>query len=414
MLYDNAQLVSLYLDAHLVSQPQTPDAQSQTLFSDTVRSTIGYVLRDMTHADGGFYSAEDADSEGHEGKFYCWTRQELAELLSPEEFNVVVAHFGITADGNFVDHSHPSPLPGQNVLSVVNPVPAADAPLLAAARTKMITARTLRVRPHLDDKVLASWNGLMLGAMARAYAVLGDAAYGEAAERNLCFLQQHLWEAETKTLYHRWREGERDSVQLLDAYAFLLWGVVELYQATLKSAHLTDAVELAEALLARFHDAEGGGFWQSPAGSNDLILRVKDDVDGAEPAGNSVATLALLRLAAITGRTDFRQAAEGALRAGQGKFKRAPHAVPCLLQALDLSLAAGERLVITGDPDSPAVRSLIQAAHSVYRPNLVLAGAAGPVDHASASEGAAAFLCAGQTCRAPVRTAAELVALLAT
>ena len=406
MLYDNAQLVALYLDAFVVSGDER--------HADVVRATLEYLRRDLTHPDGGFYSAEDADSEGHEGKFYCWTRQELAELLSPEEFNVVVAHFGITADGNFVDHSHPSPLSGQNVLSVVDPVPAADAVVFASARDKMIAVRTRRVRPHLDDKVLASWNGLMLAALARAAAVLGDAAYREAAERNLNFLKSNLWDATTKTLHHRWRAGERDAVQLLDAYAFLLSGVVELYQATLKPAHLTFAVELAEALLVRFHDAEGGGFWQSPAGSGDLILRVKDDVDGAEPAGNSVATLALLKLAVITGRADFRDAAEGALRAGQGKFGRAPHAVPCLLQALDLSLAAGERLVITGDPEAPEVRSLIQAAHSVYRPNLVLAGAAGPVDHAPVSEGPAAFLCAGQTCRAPVRNAAELVALLAT
>jgi uncharacterized protein YyaL (SSP411 family) len=175
MLYDNAQLAQLYLDAWLVS--------GEERHAGVVRDILGYVLRDMTHPEGGFYSAEDADSEGHEGKFYCWTRAELSRLLTVEEFNVAVRHFGVTEAGNFVDHSHPRPLPGQNVLSVADPdVPAADAPLLAAARAKMIAARAQRVRPLRDDKVLASWNGLMLGASARAYAVLGT-NYGMTPRR---------------------------------------------------------------------------------------------------------------------------------------------------------------------------------------------------------------------------------------
>src|SRR5581483_2853637 len=206
MLYDNAQLLNLYLDAWLVSG----DARH----ADTARDIITYVLRDMTHPEGGFYSAEDADSEGKEGKFYCWTRAELAKLLTPEEFNVAVRYFGVTEQGNFVDHSDPDPLPNQNVLSIADPdLPADDKPLLASAKAKMFAARAKRVRPHLDDKVLASWNGLMLGALARAFAILGDEAYRAAAEKNLAFLQDKLWDASTKTLYHRWRDGHRDSVQ---------------------------------------------------------------------------------------------------------------------------------------------------------------------------------------------------------
>ena len=221
----------------------------------------------MTHPEGGFYSAEDADSEGHEGKFYCWTHDELSKLLTPEEFNVTVRYFGITKAGNFVDHSHPTPLPGQNVLSIVDPkVRAEDQPLLAVARQKMFDARSQRIRPHLDDKILASWNGLMLGAMARAYAVLGDETYLTAAEKNLAFIQARLWDAESKTLYHRWRDGERDNVQLLEAYAFQLEGVICLYEATLDPKHLDFAIALAETMIAKFYDAENGGFWQSAAG----------------------------------------------------------------------------------------------------------------------------------------------------
>src|SRR5487761_2048627 len=209
MLYDNAQLAQLYLDAHLVSQSEIRNPKSE-IYADAVRAILDYVLRDMTHPDGGFYSAEDADSEGQEGKFYCWTQDELSKLLTVDEFNVAVKYFGVTAAGNFVDHSHPQPLAGLNVLSIVTPIgtPASDparsedinepgrrpalhlfddVELLVSAKKKMLTIRAKRIRPHLDDKVLASWNGLMLGAFARASAVLGEAKYRAAAEKNLAF-----------------------------------------------------------------------------------------------------------------------------------------------------------------------------------------------------------------------------------
>jgi len=416
MLYDNAQLVQLYLDAHLIAQAESQSSKPETRFAPVARATLDYILRDMTHPAGGFYSAEDADSEGHEGKFYCWTRAELSRLLTVEEFNVAVRHFGITEAGNFTDHSHPAPLAGQNVLSLVAPVESADAPALASAKAKMFAARVQRIRPHCDDKILASWNGLMLGAFARASAVLGDERYRTAAERNLRFLREKLWDEATQTLFHRWRDGERDTVQLLDAYAFLLGGVLELYEATLEPAQLTFAVQLAETMVARFHDPVGGGFWQSGPDAPDLILRVKDDTDGAEPAGNSVATLALLKLAALTGRDDFRQVAETALAAAADRFERLPHAVPVLLQALDFWLADPARVVLTGDPADSATRALLQAAHARYLPNKLVLGTAGPVEPLArglAGREPAAHVCVGRACRAPVRTAAELAALLA-
>ncbi|MGH7991326.1 MAG: thioredoxin domain-containing protein, partial [Limisphaerales bacterium] len=298
MLYDNAQLAQLYLDAFLVSG----DARH----AEVVRDILGYVLRDMTHPGGGFFSAEDADSEGHEGKFYCWTKDELSKMLSPEEFNVAAKYFGITAEGNFIDHSHPQPLSGQNVLSVANPIGKDDVSpsqiskenvrdagtaslpndfeLLESAKQKMLAARAKKIRPHLDDKILASWNGLMLGAFARASIVLGEEKYGSAAEKNLRFIQEKLWDEKSQTLFHRWRDGERDNVQLLEGYAFYLSGVIEFYETTLEPTHLDFAIELADAMLAKFYDSENGGFWQSAADSKDLILRVKDDYDGAEPS----------------------------------------------------------------------------------------------------------------------------------
>jgi uncharacterized protein YyaL (SSP411 family) len=408
MLYDNAQLVQLYLDAYLVSKTETHAA--------VARDVLEYVLRDMTHPEGGFYSAEDADSEGQEGKFYCWTREELSKLLSPEEFNVAAKYFGITADGNFIDHSHPRPLQGLNVLSIVNPVAPADEKLLAAARKKMLVARAKRVRPHLDDKILASWNGLMLGAFARAAAVLDEPKYQAAAEKNLQFIREKLWKAgKAPSLFHRWRDGESDEAQLLEDYAFLLSGVIELYEATLEPGHLDFAIELANAMLKKFFDAENGGFWQS-GGSKDLILRLKDDYDGAEPSGNSVAVLSLLKLAAITGEKKFAEAAEKTLRLFADRMQNAPQAVPFMLQALDFSLQEPARAVIAGKQDSAKLHELLRAAHSVYQPNKIILGNTGAVEEFSktlpAKDEATVYVCFGNECKPPTDNPNELKKLL--
>ncbi|HVV71639.1 MAG TPA: thioredoxin domain-containing protein [Verrucomicrobiae bacterium] len=409
MLYDNAQLAQLYLDAYLVS--------GQQRYADVARDIIDYVLRDLTNPAGGFYSAEDADSEGHEGKFYCWTYAELSRLLSPEEFNVAVRYYGVTERGNFIDHSNPHPLPDQNVLSVAHSaLPPADRGLLASARRKMLEARAKRVRPHLDDKVLASWNGLMLGAIARAAAVLNDHRYREAAERNLAFLKAKLWDPNSNTLYHRWRDGEHDQVQLLDAYSFLLEGVLDLYEATVEPQHLEFAVALAQAMLTRFYDSENGGFWQSAPGSSDLILRVKEEYDGAEPSGNSVALLALLRLGKITENNAFAQAADKSLRALGNRLNQLPRAVPYLLQAADFFLEEPRRAVLVGEPSSPETLALLHAVHSVYQPNKIVLGNRGPVDAFSKSlrgEGAAVgYVCTGTACQAPTSDPAKLRELL--
>jgi uncharacterized protein YyaL (SSP411 family) len=435
MLYDNAQLIHLYLDVFLVS--------GERKFAEVARDIIRYVLRDMTNPEGGFHSAEDADSEGHEGKFYCWTKDELSKLLKPEEFDVAVRCFGITDKGNFVDHSHPSPLPHQNVLSLVDPMLAEDEkPLLESAKKKMFDVRAKRVRPHLDDKVLSSWNGLMLGAIARAYSILGDETYRVAAERNLSFIQAKLWvpshhaagvlpreeiagrsqnlrqddDNAPGTLYHRWRDGERDSVQLLDAYAFLLSGVIDLYEATLEPNHLVFALALGESMLARFYDQENGGFWQSASGATDLILRVKEDYDGAEPSGNSVGILALLRLAAITDRRNFKHAAEKSLRLFASRLHRLPQAVPYLLSALDYWLEEPRRVVIAGDTQADETRRLIHVVHSVYQPNKAVLSNSGPVEPFAKTlpvqDAPVVYLCTGTACQPPTRDMEKLKAIL--
>lgn len=401
MLYDNAQLVQLYLDAYLVSGDER--------HANIARDIIRYVQRDMTHPGGGFYSAEDADSEGKEGKFYAWTKSEVEHLLAPEEAKIAIHYFGITSKGNFVDHSDPNPLPQQNVLSVVEPKPSeSDRKLLESAKRKMFEARAKRIRPHLDDKILASWNGMMLGAIARASAVLKDESYRVAAEKNLGFLKEKLWDPKTKTLYNRWRDGQRDDVQLLDAYANLLSGVLELYQATLEPAHLEFAIQLADSMIERFYDREHGGFWQSASGAKDLILRIKDDYDGAEPSGNSVATLDLLKLGAITENGSYRGAAEKTLKLFAERMQQLPQGVPLMLHALDFYLNEPRRVVIVGEPK----QELLAAAHSVYQPNKVILGNSGPVEEFARTlpntEKATAYVCTGTACKPPA-TAPEAV-----
>jgi uncharacterized protein YyaL (SSP411 family) len=221
-----------------------------------------------------------------------------------------------------------------------------------------------------------------------------------------------LWDEKSKALYHRWREGGRDEVELLEGYAFQLAGTIELYEATLDPKHLQFAIALAEVMIAKFYDPENGGFWQAAAAANDLILRVKDDYDGAEPSGNSVATLALLKLAAITDRDEFRKPAEATLRWGSAKLDRVPQAVPFLLQALDFSLQEPRRVVIAGDPTAAKARELMRAAHSVYVPNKVVLGNIGPVEPFAktlpAKEGVMAYVCTGSACQPPTRETAEL------
>ncbi len=406
MLYDNAQMAQLYLDAFVHT--------GEVRHRNVVRDIMEYVLRDMTHPQGGFYSAEDADSEGREGKFYCWTGRELRELLSPDEFLAVEKHYGITEGGNFIDHSDPDPLTGLNVLHIASTaLSAQEQASLASGRARMLQARSHRIRPQCDDKILASWNGLMLGAMARAGILLRESRYLESARKTAAFIKEHLWDSEKKCLYHRWREGEHDSAQILNAYAFLMSGMLDLYECTLEPEWLRFSKELACSMTERFYDAEQGGFWQSLPNDKRLILRLKEDYDGAEPAGNSVAIHSLLRLSAMTGETSFQTIGEKSLKYFTLRLHKLPQAVPYLLLTLDFHLAKPERLVLTGDHNSPAFSDLLRTAHSVWNPYRVIVGNHEPADAfaqtlAPRNNQPTAYYCSGHSCQEPATTPAQL------
>lgn len=400
MLYDNAQLVDLYLDAYLVSGDEQ--------YANVVRDVLRYVGREMTHPDGGFYSAEDADSEGKEGKYYCWTKKELEGLLSAEEFALVASYYGVTDKGNFLDHSDPEPLLNQNVLSVIDierKLSEAEAKLLSSARAKMFATQTKRVHPHLDDKILAAWNGMMLGAVARAAIVLDEPKYLAVARKNYAFIKDKLWDEKSKTLFHRWRDGERDSTQILASYANFLAGVIDLYEATLEPEYLEFALELNKQMIARFFDSEDGGFYQS-AGTDDLLFRVKNDYDGAEPSGNSVAVGALLKLAAITDDAELKAKALKTVNLFAERINQTGQALPMMLQTLPMLFGEPMRVVVTGDPASPEAHALVKAAHGTYRPDKVILGNAGPVEDfaktlKSMDDKPTAYVCSGTACKPP-------------
>ena len=218
------------------------------------------------------------------------------------------------------------------------------------------------------------------------------------------------------TLFHRWRDGERDDVELLEGYAFMLDGVLQLYEATLEPKHLDFAIDLARGMITKFFDETNGGFWQSASGTKDLILRAKDDYDGAEPSGNSVATLALLKLAAITNREDFRKPAEATLRLFSPRLEKIPQAVPYMLHALDFWIDEPRRVVIAGNPAESKALQMIYAVHSVYQPNKVVLGNSGSVESFSrtlpAREGPLAYLCTGKACQPPTNDSAMVREML--
>lgn len=396
MLYDNAQLARLYLEAS--------QASGEPACFDVARETIEYVLRDLAHPEGGFYSAEDADSEGREGAFYTWTRREIQALLPSEEFRVAERYWGLTPAGNFSDPHVARPGDGLHVLHEADPVLSpGERTRLDSARRRLFEARARRPRPALDDKILASWNGLMLGALARAAAVLDEPRYRAAAERNLAFLQAHFWDASARALHHRWRNGARDAVQLLADYAFLLDGALDVHQATLDERPLRFATDLAGAMLDRFYDPDRASFRPSQDEGGELIVQLPDDHDGVEPAGGSVAILALFKLAEIAGRDDWRAIAHKSLAAQAGSLRRQPLRWADLWLAVEWALEPPWKLVFSGDPESEAVRALRRVAHRVFQPRLVLARVDGP---------AGAQLCRGTVCLPPVTTPEELQALL--
>jgi uncharacterized protein YyaL (SSP411 family) len=408
MLYDQAQLVELYLDAWQL----TGDEE----FRKVVEGIAGYVLGNLTHPDGGFYCAQDAQSEGKEGKFFCWTLPELEKILTKAEVEAAKKILGVTANGNFLDHSDPEPLPDQNVLHFQKPrneLNDDEKEVIAGVLAKLAKVRSKRVPPATDDKILASWNGLMIGAMARAGIVLNKPEYLAAARKAHTFIKDKLWDSSTMRLAHRWREGDRDDTAQAKSYLLMLRGTRQLYEAQLNPQDLEFALALADRAMELFYDKETGGFFEGEK-REDLVLRLKGRFDEALPTGSAVAARELAILAEITGKPGYRQASELTLKSYLPLIKESPSGMGQMLQALRLSLKKPARLVLAGEQGRA---EMIVAASATFDPDRIVLGNEGKVTKFSAGleaiDGkATAYYCVGQTCQLPVNTSKELKALL--
>jgi uncharacterized protein YyaL (SSP411 family) len=432
MLYDQAQLVCAYLEAHQL----TGDA----LCAEAARSTLDYVAREMTDPTGGFHSAEDADSlfahgkpEHGEGAYYVWTSGEIDSLLGPHStfFKQVYA---IEPEGNSPAGSDPhGELKGKNTL-VRRRSPAeaaalsslgetASEALLFNCREKLLAARAQRPRPHRDDKILTAWNGLMISAFARGYTVLGKEPYLTAARNAALFVKSTLWKDET--LRRSYRKGPGEVPGFSEDYAFLIQGLLDLFEADFQPQWLAWALELQRVQDRLFWDASGGGYFSSASGDAAVLIRMKEDHDGAEPAASSVAARNLQRLAEFTGRADLRERASKTVQAFGAVLERAPAALPQMLQSLGGLQTPWRQIVIAGDLSAPDTRALLAVVRRAHLPNTILlhAGSASGTKQLgerleAASQmpplggRATAYVCKDFTCQAPVCEPEALEALL--
>ena len=433
MLYDQAQLAGSYLDAfQLTREPG---------FERTARGILDYVRRDLSDKAGGFHSAEDADStiehgkpEHAEGAFYVWTKAELVALLGEDAAAIFNRFYGVEDDGNSPAGSDPhGELKGKNTL--IRRMSTAEAALafkkteaeieasLADSRSKLFAVRAKRPRPHLDDKVITAWNGMMIGAFARAAQVLDDPQYLAAAQGSARFIRTHLWK--DGALLRSYREGAGKVAGFADDYAALIAGLLDLYEADFDVAWLAWALELQKKQEALFGDPVNGGYFSVADGDPSILLRMKEDYDGAEPSPNSVSALNLLKLAQITDDKALHERAVKTIGAFADQLAKVPTALPQMVCALDASLAKPRQIVIAGGRDAADTRALLREVRTKYMPNklvLLADAAAGQkwlgerlefLRTVAPVEGkAAAYVCENFVCQLPVNDPAKLRELL--
>ncbi len=415
MLYDNALLAVAYLEAFL--------ATGREEFAAVVRATLDYLLRDMTDPTGGIWAAEDADSEGEEGKFYVWSPEEIAAVLGAKEAAVFCEAYDVTPAGNFEGHSILNlPRPLADVARKHGRDPAALAEQMQSARAKLLAARGKRVRPGTDDKVLVAWNGLAIDALARAGAALGEPRYTQAATRAAGFLLADCRDPQGR-LAHQWRKGKASGLAFAEDLACLAEGLVSLYEATFDERWIDEACALADLLLGTdesgplaaggFVDPDTGALFRTSPAHEQLLIRQHDMLDNATPSATGMAATVLVRLAVLTGRDRYRQAAERAIAAVAPLAKRSATAASQTLLALDLLLGPIKELVVVADGDDAAMNVAVRPLRSQFRPRGVLAvrlraEAAGPrpLDHLFADrpgEAGAVVLyeCVDGACAAP-------------
>jgi uncharacterized protein len=438
MLYDQAQLAVAYLDAFQI----TRDPE----FEAVARDILDYVARDMTSKEGGFFSAEDADSPvagtgdpGHtktaEGAFYIWTKKEIDDALG-DAAEIFDFHYGVQPHGNAPEGSDPhDEFRGKNILierrtiaDTAQQFKKSEQEIrdsLAKSREKLFGIRAKRPRPHLDDKIIAAWNGLMISAYARAAQVLDDPHYLEIATRAAKFLGANLYDKKSKLLYRNYRDGRSDIEGFADDYAFVIQGLLDLYEASFDIELLKLATELQETQARIFFDEKNGGYFSTSGKDQSVFLRMKDDNDGAEPAASSVAALNLLRLSQICDEPKLAEHARKTTDAFAMTLANFASAMPQILVALDYSLSKPRQIVIAGKKDAPETKALLKEVRRHFLPKTILLladGAGGQKYLGEKNEAiramtpidgkAAAYVCENFTCKAPVTDAKALSNLL--
>ncbi|MEO8477676.1 MAG: thioredoxin domain-containing protein [Actinomycetota bacterium] len=361
MLYDNAQLLQLYTRAWQVTRNDD--------FRRVATETAEYLLRELQHPEGGFWSSQDADSEGVEGRFFAWSWDELVGLVGEP----VAACFGATPEGNWEGANVLwRPVSVASVASDFGIDPAELAAEVDDARLVLFEVREGRVKPATDDKILAAWNGMAIRALAEAGRALGEPAYVEAAVRCATFVLAHLRDDRGRLL-RSWRGGVAGAPGFADDYALMAAGCLTLYETTWDVRWFVEARALADELIRLFFDEERGGFFQTGSDAESLVVRPKELYDNAVPSGNSVAAEALLRLAMFTGEAEYERLAASALRLVRDAMGEAPTGFGHALSALDLYLGPGQEIAIVGDPDDEGTRALVGEVSGAFRPNVVLA-----------------------------------------
>ena len=338
MLYDQALLSMSYLEAYQMT--------GKIIYSDTARKILNYVTRDMMSEEGGFYSAEDADSEGEEGKYYLWTEKELKDILDKDEFVFVKKYFNIETEGNLYKKGQPGEIFGnrnifykglqeQTRADITKEIVVSDTGKWEKIREKLYGIRAKRIPPDKDRKILTDWNGLIIAALAKAAQVLEDEDFLEAAKKAADFIFRRLDDS-SNHLLHRYSEGDAAIPGFLDDYAFLIWGLLELYEATFSNEYLQKALDLNKVLFLDFWDEKNGGFYFTSANNEQLLIRQKEVYDGAIPSGNSVAFYNLIKLADFTGNKQFKQRAYQLLKAFSPMVEQNPSAYAYFLTGVDL------------------------------------------------------------------------------
>jgi uncharacterized protein YyaL (SSP411 family) len=371
MLYDQALIALAYLETYQITK--------NPFYAQTAEEIFSYVLRDMTSAEGAFYSAEDADSEGEEGKFYIWTTAEFRQIVNREETSMWERIFRLSPEGNFKDEASGQKT-GTNILHLTasldtwankyNMQSAEIKQTWEDIRSKLFRTREKRVHPLKDDKILTDWNGLMIAALALGARVLQRPDYAEAAAKATAFILSKM-RVDSGQLYHRFREGELAIEAQASDYAFLIYGLVSLYQATFDLTYAEEALALQKQMTAKCWDADQGGFFSTAKENDELPVRPKELYDGAIPSANSVSLFNLLYLSRLTGNPEWEQTAQAHMKAFSGTLQTQPAAFTFFLLGLDFALRPGQEIVIAGEPHRTDTQQLLSALNLNFAPNKV-------------------------------------------